>query len=1186
MAKIPCGIIFDGKKYTPEQFMAKLMDKSMDEYVLPKGKKSESGEYKTTTEKTVMPDGEQGIIATIEKPNGEKVVMEAMYPEDVEAAVAKKIRGFRLGESKINEPTINEQPLFEQTGEYIGKSVLFEHAGSEKSGKVIGVDTKGNLKVKDKNGVSYTVSQKNIIGEVSSTQKFYDEVAGAKPNTQTGRIPVEPIVGGNPKNLKDIIFDVSKKLKQRILYSKTSRNAYGTYSAGNTAVKIRFNGDLDTTAHELGHSIDDFFGILSDLIKVPNFAVEQELNKFSPFGSKPPKGHPDPRMYVYGEGFAEWLRAYIVNPQQAIKEAPNLHALYQSKVSPEYKQSISDFSTDIRTWAGSSGRDITLSNVELDPQQKGIMQSLLKPDVGNNEFVISWVDRLAAKFTQPLQAFNKAYEYAKNISGSGEPLPSDDPRILARLLLGIDGKYGEVLQYGMINGKNEVLTDKNGDAKNLDWLLRPLDNTDESTIKRDMEDVIAYMIAERTLELSNKFGKDNILTGIGGGIFKDVDIARKTIEEFNNGDPNRLNRIKEGANRYREFSDDILKYMVDKGRLSKEQYNNIKKDNLQYVALQRVIESEAGREIEVISKSSGALGSKTEVVKKIKGSTKEIKNPYISLIDTLHKALKESDRNDVLKSFRDALVENRQMYQGKPKSFADIGVLGKEGDKNSVTIFVDGKAEHWIFQEDVYNAIKKLDSEQYKLPILLTAFPKLLRWTVINFPIFAARNVIRDTQDRIIKSTDGSGFKELIGDAQHWRDLARAGGLNSGYYLKDKVAYNGLLKDAMQRIAENKNTILVDPSLLKKGWETYTNILQKGETLNRVAEYRAAFKNAKERGLDDYNASIEAAYKSRDLMDFALMGTYMNVINQIVPFSNAGIQGLRKTVSSAKANPIGFAGKVAVVTVLPDIVLWLLNHRDKDTAEEYESLPSYQRDYSWNFKIGPDMWLSIPRPYEVSLFSSAIDRGLSKFAYGNNDAYNGFGGSIANTVLPIDESNLTPFPGIVEGITNYDFFRNKYIVPPYQEKLDLSLRNTKRASRMGKTLQNIVGVDARKIDHFIKSQGSYFGGAMLKASNIGADDGDKFGLSDLGFFKDTPAYNSPQVQEFLKYAEKWGLGQSRAVKDINELAQDYFNEKNSVKKEQKAKILRDFAKIQLEEWKASNIQEQKQIKAKQKYGSD
>src|SRR5690606_6998984 len=117
-------------------------------------------------------------------------------------------------------------------------------------------------------------------------EKFYDEIAGSKP-ANTGRIPVAPIIG-KPKDLSKILLDVSKALKQKVFFLNPGRRAAGTYSPGSGAIKIKFTGDLDVTAHEIGHSIDDHFSLLKDLKNNPNPVIDAELAKFSPFGSKPP----------------------------------------------------------------------------------------------------------------------------------------------------------------------------------------------------------------------------------------------------------------------------------------------------------------------------------------------------------------------------------------------------------------------------------------------------------------------------------------------------------------------------------------------------------------------------------------------------------------------------------------------------------------------------------------------------------------------------------------------------------------------------------------------------------------------------------------------------------------------------------------------------------------------------------
>ncbi len=1012
------------------------------------------------------------------------------------------------------------------------------------------------------------------FSEQASTKKAYENIAGLKPRSQEGRVPVEPIVGGAVKDISQIIFDVSKDTKQRLFMGSAGsgrRSSLGTYNPGNSAVKIKFNGDLDTTAHELGHSIDDLFGVLGELQKTPNLPVEMELNKFSPFGSTPPAGHPNPRLYTYAEGFAEFLRAYIVNPEKTKTEAPNLFKLYEARVSPEYRKAVDGFSKDIRTWAGSSGRDMVLSNVEWKPEEKkGIVGQILSKSEPNNMFGITWADKLAANFVNPMRAFDKATEYAKGLKGIDEVLPENDPILQARVLLGVDGKVSELLDTGMIDAKMNVLRDKDGNVKNLNWLLEPIDNTDISTIEKGLKDAVSYMIAEKTVEKGKQFERESIISGIGGGIFKDVDVAKKALDEFNAMDPKKLEAIKEAASRYREMADDVLKYMVDKGRLSKENYDKIKADNTQYVAMQRVIEAEPGREIEVYKSGGGSVGSKTEVIHQFKGSTKKIQNPYTSLLDLIYKGVKESDRNETLLAFRNLLVPERtDMYDGTPVRLADIGTRAKAAEKETITIFVDGKPEYWKFQTDVYKALKGLDGDAYKLPAVVTALPSILRWTVTHFPVFAARNVVRDFQDRIIKSNENSyknlyGIKDFIGDKEHWNEVARAGGLNAGFYMKDRVHYYGLLETAMKDMAKNKKSILVDPARLKAGWDGYKSILQKSETINRVAEYRAGFRNGKAKGMDDYNAKLYAALKSRDLLDFALMGHWMKVVNQMIPFSNAAIQGTRSALVRAKENPLGFTGRMVAFSVIPSIGLWLLNNKDEESRKQYNELPDYQRDLFYNFKAGPDKWVSIPKPYELSLMGSAVDRGMSFYA-GDKEAFKGYGGTVAKSLFPFDEASFAGgFQAIIEASTNYDYFRDKNIVAPHEEALDLALRDTERASRLGKAVQDMSGIDARKIDHFIKGTFSYYGKTATELSDIGKQ-GDKnpFTLGDVGFFRQTPAYNGKSAQEFMEISKKGGLTSTLPYKEFTNRVKKYFAAVSEEDRERMAKELNDYAQKNL-----------------------
>jgi hypothetical protein len=435
----------------------------------------------------------------------------------------------------------------------------------------------------------------------------------------------------------------------------------------------------------------------------------------------------------------------------------------------------------------------------------------------------------------------------------------------------------------------------------------------------------------------------------------------------------------------------------------------------------------------------------------------------------------------------------------------------------------------------------------------------------------------------MIKSTTGSGFKELVGNKEDWNAIARAGGLNSGYYLKSKAHYYGLMTEAMEEMAQNKNLLITDPVRLRHLWHKYEDLLYKGETSNRVAEYRSAFKKAQEQGMDNYNATLFAGFKARDLVDFAVAGHTMQKINQIIPFTNAAVQGLRSTavsIGKSKKSAGAFLGRMFLYSIVPGVAAWFMNHRDDEEGKAYEEIPAYQRDMFWNFQIGPNRWLSVPKPYELSLPQAGIDRALSYYVSGNKKAFEGYGKDVWKLMLPFDEGNLAgPYQAIFEGISNHDFFRDRAIIPPDEDPLKLSLRHTETASRLGQFLQNVSGWDARKWDHFIQTQFSYTGNFALKLSNIGKKDSrHEFDFTDTGLFKRSPAYNSVDVQDMLQFAKENDLTKSTGYKAFNAMVGKYFNAGDDEEKEKRSKEMIEYAQKLLADWEKKDVATGKQRK--------
>ena len=991
------------------------------------------------------------------------------------------------------------------------------------------------------------------------------------------RIPVEPIIGQAPKKLTDIIFDVSKAVGRKVSFGQPSRKAGGTYYPGTSATVVRYSGDLDTTAHELAHSLDDKFGIVAEWNKPGLISpFDAELAKFWPHGSATETGPHSSLQYKRAEGVAEWIRAWIVNPKAAASAAPNFARYMVDALPTDTIKALRSFSNDVRGFAGATAHEQIMSNVRWEPPKGSVVDFFAGNNIKEPGFHLTYADRIQTQVQDSLKAFTKAVEYARGEKGVTEVLPADDPIVLARLFSGVHSKMDDIFEKGMVDAKNNRVT-KGG----LSYLFEPLDRTDTKTLQREMQEVSSYMIAMRTLEKSKQLGKIRV-SGIGGGLFTDAQVAEKRIAELKSN-PGKFKRIEEAAGRYREWADSTLKYLVEKGRLSDKQYQAIKANNEFYVAMQRVMETAPGEEIVVFKGSGGKLGSVAQPVKSFTGSTRAIENPYTSLMQNTYKAVQEADRNDVLRVFRDLLTSDRGMQEGRVMDLASVGRLAAPTDKNTISIFVDGKKETWQFHEDVYKSLKGLIDGQSVLPGFLTALPKILRATITNFPAFAARNFIRDMQQRAILSEVKSGVFDSLKKRgpMEISDLKLFGGDQAGHYLRDRVDYTRAMQAALKDMVKEPGNIILDP---KRMWKSYSDFMQGSEMRGRLAEFSAAVKHAKNvLKMDDYNANLYAASKARGLQDFAIAGNLVRTINQMVPFTNAAIQGLARTAEGAARNPKGFAARWGLVVLIPTLMERTYNQMN--AKEEYDQMPAYMRDMFYNFKIAPNTWLRIPKPFELGVMASGVSRALDK-AEGKKNSFDGYANSAARSLLPIDESALAMgFPGFVQAMANYDFFRNRAIVPRHEEKLDLDLRDTSNASRLAKTLQRGIGVDARKIDFLMREMFGYAGAFATDASDVGRKDRRGLGLNQTGLIVGSPAYAARDVQWVMNTAAARGLEQRKDVKALQAYLKAYWNAPNNEGKDIAAKRLTDYATNIRETWEKNPKfleNEKKKAKIKQR----
>lgn len=1018
--------------------------------------------------------------------------------------------------------------------------------------------------------------------ETASTEQATTQ--SKNKNLVTERIKPEKRTNAKSvKKLNEIISDAAKSLKSTLIYGNPlSRKAAGTYNPSNTLIRIKNAGDLDTVAHELGHFIDDKFDFLGKLKQSGIIALEREIQWFSERGGSNPPSQLSPKMkseYKNREGLAEFIRAYLFNPTATKTIAPNLYNEFESILDEDAKQSLKNFSEDLINFSNASNGEKITSNI----QESGLKnkESFLKFKKDNNGFGYSIFDKINANVFDSMSKANKAFAFINKLNGNNikEILPENNFKVLHRVFAGVNGKIDKVLTRGMIDGKNNYVLDSKGERMTMEWLLSPLDSTSIDTVKEDMNEVIRLLVAERTVEYAKKFQRVDGLTGIGAGIDSDLDIAQGFINDFNElkeSNKEKFERITEAARKYREYADAGLRYAVDKGRLAEEIYDKdnvliggykfIKQNNEYYVNLTRLIETTPLNEDDAFFGDTGSLTSSKDILKKAKGGTDMIRNPYESLLMNTANIIKEADRNEIMVSFFDPLKNVRNMGDGTPLDFAQIARPAGTSDKNVKTIYIDGIKERWQISNDVVDAFNSLEGMS-KDGFLLKAlqFPaKILRNTVTHFPVFAARNVTRDTISRAILSRTGSGFKDMLHTSSDSDMFSLYGGSMAGYYGNGKEAYIKHLNSAVKKVS-NKGGLVINPL------QSYQDFLQGSENINRIAEYKSAFRQAKKEGLDDYNAGLYAAFEARDLMDFAMSGVYIREINKYIPFLNAGVQGLVRVKKQVTERPIVWAVKTAIYTIIPSLVASLLRSLNDDD-DDYEELPAYQKDLFWNFRTPytGNAWISIPKPYENGAVSALVDRTISKVR-GKDEAFDGLAGSLSQSLIPIDESSwLGGFKPIVENMFNKDTFRGGTIVSQWEENKLKELRNgDKNASRIGQNISNLLyktgyDLNPHKIDHLIKGYGTYFGDLTLKIGDVGVENTrNKFTISQLGFAKDIPLSNAKTVSKVYDLAEKLGETQNKDVKHLRQMIQGYYESNSNEEQLKMSREIYSVAKVVL-----------------------
>lgn len=602
--------------------------------------------------------------------------------------------------------------------------------------------------------------------------------------------------------------------------------------------------------------------------------------------------------------------------------------------------------------------------------------------------------------------------------------------------------------------------------------------------------------SSRYLDALDRLSRGDAIEG-GYTVQEVKDSLAKLGQQFT---PEERLRISQGAKDLQTFLNTELEDAVASGRLSRESFNQIKQAHPNYIP-HDVLDFLDVEGPQIAQGTGKSLQLTKSGIEKAKGSTR---------------AIDDVDNAVVRRMFR------QQMLNEKNKTMAAIIGTGKEmGEKSGFVPFTDGmKAvdipkdlekvsyfnngikEEWLVPKDMGLAIKNMGGDDANIVMqwlnnslpgkVMTAPATALRAVATGLnPVFGAlSNPIRDIQTSqftakaslndfsfgLLKSI--SANLRGITDDELYR-LAREAGALQGTLLHEAT------ENPAKLIAKKLSTGNIISKTLRSNWnpiELTQNVAKTMEEMTRLA----VFKRSLMEGLKPEQAAKMARNST---VDFGKSGYTIQVLNKVIPFLNARIQGFSNLGKAIVNNPEKAVRVGMITAAYPTAVLTAVN----SNYESYQNIPDNEKRKFWIIMIGEtdgeDLdknpikiphYIKIPKGEAQQAISNVLERALTLSQQKYPDSTKQFLAKISGDISPVTESSLLP-AGLQQAIelkTNYSLYRDAPIESPYT-KIDKKWYETKEleprfrykynTSEVAKRLGSALNWSPTKIDYIIKT---------------------------------------------------------------------------------------------------------------------
>lgn len=839
---------------------------------------------------------------------------------------------------------------------------------------------------------------------------------------------------GVPVTRQGIVDYVNRLFNATVRYGRTEKGARGQFDTFSHVIRTQNFAEPRVIAHELGHFLDERF----HFSKAPAFSGELLHLVKDRFENSYDDLDVSGKM---AEGFAEFFHDYVTDRNLARKNAPKFYDYFEGRLHQDSKLTgaVNKLTDIMYKWNHQGAVARAMGYIDYGSTRLQRAKKMLESNTFGKAGKKVW-NRL---YTEMVDENHPLFEVKADV----------EKRIGRKLAFDEDPFRNAVESRGWV-GKANVLIEHGVPEKGVKSLQEILNSIGEKNLPQ-FSAFLAYLREKDIIDWNTKHPKDKVYTD------RDPVDVGMTIRKLS-----QKKGFVKAAHELYKYEDSLLDMLIEAGELTKKQKAAMKAKYPHYVPFERITDET----------SSGGGTSKSYVNKSnhimhMKGSSRNIVDPLVSILDRTYKIVESVEHNKVGQAF---------VKLSKLKGMGDICEEVKGTPKSTDSTFYvweNGQKKTYATTPELLAALKMTNNERPGTWLKILSVPAgLLRAGATLSLEFIMRNPVRDMISAFLYSKHGfipvwdtvRGLSLYLKKGKEYWDYMNGGAAQSTMVSLDRNYLHGEIRKLLK-----KKSVL---SMCANPIEALRAFSEAMEMSTRLAE----FKNAKIGYTGIVNrlfgterkplSNAEAGIEAREItLDFGRHGSKTEVPNRIIAFFNASIQGTDKMIREFKARPGQMTMKTFLGITVPSVMLWYLNKDDP----RYQELPQWQKDIFWVIP-GKDTLYKIPKPFELGILFGTVPERVLQYMYDkekgrNGPGFKGLGDSIENNLAP------SVFPtGLlwwVEWVTNYSMFMGRNIVPLSQSKLPDRQQYGPYTSYLARKVGNAFNLSPRKIDNTIQDVG-------------------------------------------------------------------------------------------------------------------